>query len=36
VAATAITVVLGVVTLAAASLVLMALWHVGGWLNPSR
>jgi Zn-dependent protease with chaperone function len=36
VAATAVTVVLGVVTLAAASLVLMALWQLGGWLNPGR
>jgi Zn-dependent protease with chaperone function len=36
VAATAVTVVLVVVTLAAASLVLMALWHVGRWVNPRR
>ena len=36
VAATAVTVVLVIVTLAAASLVLMALWHVGRWINPRR
>jgi len=36
VAAIAITVVLIAVTLAAASLVLMALWHLGRWLNPRR
>jgi hypothetical protein len=36
VAATAVSVVLVIVTLAAASLVLMALWHVGRWVNPRR
>jgi Zn-dependent protease with chaperone function len=36
VAATAVTVVLVAVTLATASLVLMALWQLGRWVNPRR
>jgi hypothetical protein len=36
VAATVITTALMAVTLAAASLLLMGLWHVGRWINPRR
>ena len=36
VAAIMVTLVLVAITLAAASLVLMAIWHLGRWINPRR
>ena len=35
-AAIMVTLVLVAITLAAASLVLMAIWHLGRWINPRR